>query len=234
MLIAIKNLRKRRANTGYALNVPEFCLNQADKVLLSGASGSGKSTLLDILGLVLKFDEAEEYSLYATAQTPVNVAALWRSANLAALGGLRRHFGYVLQTGGLLPYLSARQNILLALQTQVGGQAEWLPELAERLGIAKLLNKLPARLSVGERQRVAIARAVINKPLVILADEPTAALDPAHARAVMDLFTSLVDDMKLTLVLVSHDAGLLAGREGFRRFNIEQAEASGEASVREV
>ena len=135
----------------------------------------------------------------------------------------RRHVGYVLQTGGLLPFVSVRENILTArrlLGTAEGEGFAALPEkLALALGIRHLLHKLPAQLSVGERQRVAIARALASNPPLVLADEPTAALDPANAAGVLSLFSRMVDELGSTLILVSHAPEQMRGM-GFRRLSV--------------
>ena len=238
MLLSLKNLRKERletATSGYALTIGELNINAGDKIILTGPSGSGKSTILDILGLVLKPDSGDEFFLNLSG-THFDLLNVWSRNQLEELAKVRRKLGYVLQTGALLPYLSARQNILVSLQMEANADKNFLAELADRLGITRLLDKLPAQLSVGERQRVAIARAIIKKPLLILADEPTAALDPTHAAIVMDLFTSMVDSLQLTLVLVTHD--VKRQYANFRHFTIEQSLSSHgqlvEAHLREM
>lgn len=225
MLLKVKNLRKERLQEkgqGYALTVPKFLVNSGDKILLSGPSGSGKSTFLDMLSLVLKPDGADEFTLTPPGRPAIDIKSLWQKGALNRLARIRRGLGYVLQTGGLLPFISARRNIELALRTEAKADDVFLEELATRLNISHLLNKLPAQLSVGERQRTAICRALIKKPLIILADEPTAALDPAHAAKVMELFMQMVDELSLTLILVTHDTRQVAGFSGFRHFIIEQ------------
>jgi putative ABC transport system ATP-binding protein len=121
------------------------------------------------------------------------------------LGRLRsRHIGYVLQHGGLLPYLTVRKNIELSrrlLGLPIGSFAE---QLAAKLGIAGQLDKLPSALSVGQRQRAAIARALAHEPSIVIADEPTAAIDPLNSRRIMDLFIGLVNELGVTLILATH------------------------------
>ena len=137
-----------------------------------------------------------------------DVAALWGRRRLDELGRLRaRHFGYVLQTGGLLPFLSVRSNIALTQRILGYEDRGRIEDLARRLDIAELLEARPAKLSVGQRQRVAIARALAHRPALVLADEPTASLDPVNADAVMDLFMELISSVGSALVLVTHDAG---------------------------
>ncbi|MDO5483736.1 MAG: ATP-binding cassette domain-containing protein, partial [Desulfovibrionaceae bacterium] len=146
----------------------------------------------------------------------VDVLAAWQQGGIDALAELRlRHLGYVLQTGGLLPFLTVEENILLncaSLGLLAAGRKR-AQELSERLGIAHLRKQYPDTLSVGERQRVAIARALAHGPQVVLADEPTAALDPCHAANVLALFSEIARDMGLTMLMVSHapDMALAAG-----------------------
>ena len=129
------------------------------------------------------------------------------------LASLRKlYLGYVLQTGELLPYLSALENMILCAEMANIPRKlakEQAVYLAERLGIANLLSLYPGKLSLGERQRVAIARALLPKPAILLADEPTAALDPINAETVMDELLSLVAENGTTLILVTHDLELV-------------------------
>lgn len=152
---------------------------------------------------------------------PTDVYAAWRRGDADALAGLRsRHIGYVLQHGGLLPYLTVRENIelsrrLLHLPLDAAGQ-----RLAEKLRIAEQLDKRPAELSVGQRQRAAIARALAHEPPVVIADEPTAAIDPVNAAHIVRLLVDLADEMGVTLILATH-AHDLAERLGFSRVEHE-------------
>jgi len=121
----------------------------------------------------------------------------------------------VLQTGGLLPFLNTRDNIAVVRRAIGLSDDKGVNELAERLSISHLLALSPHKLSVGERQRVAIARALASEPALILADEPTAALDPVNAHGVMHLFAELAREMGCTVILVTH-ASEIARRLGFR------------------
>ena len=223
MLYSITNLRKerRQGQEGYALFVPEFSVRLGEKILITGPSGCGKSTLLDMLGMVLRPDSVATFTFTPRQDEGSDIAAAWHAGRLEELAACRRHVGYVLQTGALLPFLRVRDNILAPRRMLGLGDDGVAEALGEKLGIKHLLHKFPAQLSVGERQRCAIARALAAKPPVILADEPTAALDPAHAATVLDLFTHLVDDAGVTLVLVTHAPEQVEGK-GFRRLRVEQ------------
>jgi len=207
-VFAIRGLMKRRegAGTTFELRVPELVVRAGDVLVLRGVSGSGKSTLLDILAMALRPDHLERFVFSAGGSGPVDVAALWRSGDLDALGSLRaRRVGYVLQTGELLSFLTARENITLPCRLLGKPAASHVERLAERLDIAGQLEKWPAQLSVGERQRVAIARALAHRPSVVLADEPTASLDPINASGIMGLFLELVEQLGITAVIATHD-----------------------------
>ena len=228
MIFSLGNVSKYRAQgAGYSLAVRCLRIARGERIALTGASGSGKSTALDILGMVLRPDEAQDF-LFAPAEETFYIAASWRKESLDAMAAIRlRHIGYVLQTGGLLPYLTVAENLDLIARMRGGdgnAAAVRTVSVAESLGIAHLLNSYPSTLSVGERQRVAIGRALAPRPAVILADEPTAALDPIHAENVMSLFAAMVKEMKATLVMVSHDLSLVR-EAGLRIVEISVASA---------
>ncbi|MGE5153520.1 MAG: ABC transporter ATP-binding protein [Bdellovibrio bacteriovorus] len=203
-----RSLVKRREakGSGFELRVPELRIRPGEVVVLRGASGCGKSTLLDLLALALKPDGAETFNFRPEHQGSADLLHLWGRGDLDGLGRLRAaNIGYVLQTGGLLPFLTARENIALScrlLGRDPGGAIE---RLSERLGILHLLDRSPGQLSLGERQRVAIARAMAHRPSVVLADEPTASVDPVNAAAILDLLLELVRQAGVTAVIASHD-----------------------------
>lgn len=198
--------RRAAAGAGFELRVPNLHIRAGEICVLQGASGSGKSTLLDLLAMALKPDAADGFSFRPQNRDATDLRRLWRRHDLDGLGRLRgRHLGYVLQTGGLLSFLTARENIGLScrlLGRAAGGLVE---RLAERLGIVQQLDKYPAQLSVGERQRVAIARAMAHRPSVVLADEPTASVDPLNAAAILELLLELVRGAGVTAVIATHD-----------------------------
>ena len=149
-------------------------------------------------------------------QVPKDVATLWAARRLDELSALRsRHIGYVLQHGGLLPYLSVRDNIELSLELLGLPRADIANDLAMQLGIEQQLDKLPAELSVGQRQRAAIARALAHAPPIVIADEPTAAIDPPNAARIVALLVELTEALGVTLIVATHAQDLVADA-GFR------------------
>ncbi len=194
----------RAGGSEFRLAVPGLDIPVGAKLAFIGESGSGKSTLLELLAMILRPSASDRFDFKPGADCH-NVMAAWDSADVDGLSNLRsRHIGYVLQYGGLLPYLTVRENINLSrrlLQQETGETAD---DWAERLNIAGQLEKLPAELSVGQRQRVAIARALAHEPSVLIADEPTASVDPLNAERIMQLMVGLVDDLGVTLIVASH------------------------------
>jgi putative ABC transport system ATP-binding protein len=136
--------------------------------------------------------------------------AVWHAARVDRLSDLRsRHIGYVLQSGGLLPYLTVRENIDLSRRILHRPPGDAADHWAERLGIAPQLDKLPSKLSVGQRQRAAIARALAHDPSVLIADEPTASVDPVNAEHILSLMVGLVEEAGVTLIISSHAHDLM-------------------------
>ena len=200
----VKNREAR--GVAFRLKVPSLRIDRGEKIALIGESGSGKSTLLDMLAFILQPSAAGAFRFRPEdGEDPLDLDACWQNDDLNMLGDMRkRHIGYVMQTGGLLPYLSVQDNINLTrsvLDLQRDGTVE---HLAEMLGIADQLKKRPDALSTGERQRVAIGRALAHRPAIVIADEPTASLDPYAAQNVMSLFLGLADEFNSTVILASH------------------------------
>jgi len=208
LIFHIRDLTKKRTGAGasFELRVPELAIQAGDIVVLQGISGSGKSTLLDLLALALRPDRVAQFRFAPSNTISVDIDRLWRENNVDALAYLRgEHIGYILQTGGLLSFLTARENIALSCRLLGRRVEQSLEELAEPLGISSQLDKLPHQLSVGERQRVAIARALVHRPSVVLADEPTASVDPLTADTILHLFLGLVERFGVTAIIASHD-----------------------------
>ena len=203
--------RRQGADRTFELHVDALTVHHGSAFALVGPSGSGKSTLIDLLALALKPDSGDAFGLSTDNDSAaVDVLGLWRADKLDRLAHLRaRHFGYVLQTGGLLPFLTVGNNIALPQRLVGNPDRARVRDLAERLGIAETLSDLPGRLSVGQRQRVAIARALAHRPAIVLADEPTASLDPINAGAVFELFLELVAEDGAALVVATHDRSMV-------------------------
>jgi len=211
MRLVLEQVRKRRAadDRVFELTIEHLALGPGERLAVVGQSGSGKSTLLDIVGLALAPDGAKAFRLEPDGAA-ADVGKLWRERDLEALAGLRaRHFGYVVQSGALLPFLSVGDNVHLPLSLAGRRDRERVRDLLDRLGIAGLERVLPERLSFGQRQRVAVARALAHRPDFLLADEPTASLDPDNARRVMEALLELTAAEGSALLLVSHDLDLL-------------------------
>ena len=181
-----------------ALNAVNLTVQDGDYISVTGASGSGKSTLMHILGLLDSLTDGE-YLLdgAAVAHLPAKQRARLRSEKI----------GFVFQQFRLLPGMTALENVALPLALQGvprDERSERALAVLERVGLSDRANHRPHQLSGGQQQRVAIARAVVTEPCVILADEPTAGLDPAAADSVLELFDRLHRSGH-TLVLITHD-----------------------------
>ena len=193
----------------FRLRVPSLQIAMGEKIALTGESGCGKSTMLDMLAFLLKPSAIGAFCFRPQDEKePLDVEAYWKADKLNGLGDLRkRHLGYVIQTGGLLPYLTVRDNMNLCRKVLGLKRDGTVEHLAAELGIASHLNKLPDTLSTGERQRVAIGRALAHTPSIVIADEPTASLDPYAAQKIMSHFIGLVEELNITVILASHAWG---------------------------
>lgn len=173
-------------------------IHEGEMVSIMGSSGSGKSTLLNILGLLDNHDSGR----YKLAGIPI---ANLQESQAAALRN--RHIGFVFQSFNLLPFKNATENVALPLYYQKVGRRERnkkARELLEMVGLGDRAEHMPNQMSGGQKQRVAIARALVTDPKVILADEPTGALDSATTQEVMALFKQ-VHSLGKTLVIVTHE-----------------------------
>ena len=216
-MVYLKGLVKMRSQceSVFELHVPHFAVSPGQMVAVIGESGCGKSTLLDMLALIMAPTRVDRFEIiFEKLDAPLDIADLWARVDETALSALRRDlFGYVLQTGGLLPFLSVRQNICLPARIK-GGEffMSRIDALAHRLGVSGCLERMPAALSIGQRQRVAILRALAHQPRLVLADEPTAAVDKARARVIMDDMHRLARDEAVAVVVVTHDLELVMDR----------------------
>jgi putative ABC transport system ATP-binding protein len=216
--------------------VPALDVPRGGCIALCGESGSGKSTLLDILALASRPDSVKAFALNAEARLRSDIAALWARGGTDSLAPLRaRHLGYVPQTGGLFAFLRVRDNIALPRRLLGLRDDGTVEHLAERLGVADQLRKKPSALSVGQRQRVAIARALAHGPALVLADEPTASVDPATADTVMRLLLEQAAQNGAAVVVASHDWARIE-QLGLPRLHprIERHEKNGTTTVRSI
>lgn len=201
-LISLKNIVKTynvgKPNELEILHGINLEVYDGDFVAIVGASGSGKSTLMNIIG-VLDKPTGGEYNLDGI---PVS------SLDDTELSDIRNtKIGFVFQTFNLIPRLSALRNVELPMA--YGGvhrreREEKAKELLEMVGMGNRAKHMPNELSGGEKQRIAIARAMANNPAIILADEPTGALDSVTSRHVMDIFHELHDKQNKTIVVITH------------------------------
>jgi putative ABC transport system ATP-binding protein len=176
-------------------------LNRGEVVALLGPSGSGKSTLLGIVGLI---------NAPTRGQVVIDGTVVFRDAR--SLVDLRRYrrerIGFVFQKSNLIPFLTAHENVRIALEisgTTGRSARRTAHRLLDTLGLADRAHHLPRALSGGQQQRVAIARAIANRPTLLLADEPTAALDSHRGRQVMELFRDLGHEHGAGVLVVTHD-----------------------------
>ena len=188
----------------YSLVIPALTLREGEQLAIVGPSGCGKSTLLDLLALVLAPDQVGQFEFHQQ-----DIAGLWRGDQQSMLAALRsQHLGYVLQTGGLLGFLDVRGNIALSRQLLGLKDDGSVARLAEQLEISDQLANKPAALSVGQRQRVSCARALAHAPQLVLADEPTASLDPLNAERVMQALLARAREHRAACVIATHDEPL--------------------------
>jgi len=208
IVYSLKNVVKQRIveNAGFRLCIPSLEIEAGENIALVGSSGCGKSTLMDMLALILRPDESDQFGISPVDGKSDKVDKLWQVNNQDRLAQVRRqHIGYVLQYGGLLPYLTVRENIELPRKLLKLADDDSINSISRVLGIHRQLDKLPGLLSAGERQRAAFARALSHRPSILLADEPTAALDPITARKIMAVVMELIKGLKITLITASHD-----------------------------
>lgn len=176
-------------------------IKEGEFVILMGVSGSGKTTLMNIIGLLDKQTEGEFYFM-DTFVDGLDDEALASFRN--------KHIGFVFQQFFLLPYLNAIENVLIPMvysDKQIKHPRDKAKRLLEKFGLLERIHNRPSQLSGGEQQRVAIARALINDPSLVLADEPTGALDSKTGNEIMQLFGMLNEDGK-TVIVVTHDPKL--------------------------
>ena len=216
MLIDIKNLYKiyneGQESEVRALDGVSLQIDRGEFVAIIGQSGSGKSTLMNILGC-LDIPTYGDYHLDGTDVTELTDKQLAHIRN--------KQIGFIFQGYNLIPALSARENVELPLIYQgvgMGQRAQRAMESLERVGMADRADHKPSEMSGGQQQRVAIARAIAAHPPIIMADEPTGALDSKTGRQVLEILHSLHEDGS-TIILITHDNGIAATAERIVRLS---------------
>ncbi len=201
-MIKLKNLNKSYStdfNKLHVLKGIDLVIGEGQLVSIMGSSGSGKSTLLNILGILDEYDNGEYW---------LNDQLINKDLSESKAAFFRNKFiGFVFQSFNLLPFKTAKENVALPLYYQKVSRAE-RQDLAlkylERVGLKDWADHYPNQMSGGQQQRVAIARALISKPKVILADEPTGALDSITTQEVMQLFRDF-NQQGMTTIIVTHE-----------------------------
>ncbi len=200
-VLEVRDLVKTFTVDGQPVNAIDhvsFQVHAGEFVAVVGPSGSGKTTLLSVLAALLAPTSGEVL---------VDGHELSRMGERERVTLRRSRIGFTFQANNLIPYLTARENVEFMLRLN-GISARGRPhpdELLARLGLGDRLHNLPAQLSGGEQQRVAIARALIHDPALVLADEPTAALDTQRAFQVVETFSDLIHEQNRTGIMVTHD-----------------------------
>ena len=203
-MIKLKNVNKTYPGAVplHVLKDINLHIDRGELVSIMGASGSGKSTLLNILGILDTYDTGE----YWLDGVLIRNLGENRAAELR-----NRMIGFVFQSFNLISYKDALDNVALPLFYQGVSRRKrrmLAMEQLERLGLADRAHHLPAELSGGQKQRVAIARSLITRPSIILADEPTGALDSHTSKEVMQIVRQLNAEQGMTIVIVTHDPGV--------------------------
>ena len=186
----------------HVLKGVNLSVKKSEIISIVGPSGAGKTTLLNILGTLVK--PSDEYRF----ELKINNLKI-NELNDNKLSKFRnKNIGFIFQFHQLLPELNLEENIFLPSLIGKYSKSKYLKkvkDLANLLGIEKLLKKYPDSISGGERQRVAVARSLINGPKILLADEPTGNLDSKNEQIIMDLFKKLNKELGLTIILVTHN-----------------------------
>ncbi len=208
-IIKADNLVKkytRGSETIYAVNHINFELLDRDFISITGPSGSGKTTLINLLGAL---DNPTDGELQINDQIIFNSKTTYSEKKLSIIR--RENYGYIFQKFFLIPTLTVKENIFLphTFYQKKGGEED-IMSILDFLGINHRLNHLPSQLSGGEMQRVAIARALVNKPKILLADEPTGNLDSKRSDEIGLLLRDLNEKLNISIILVTHNLHLAA------------------------
>jgi len=200
-MIKLKNISKSYGSQKILDNI-SLEVKKGDFISIIGPSGAGKTTLLNIIGTI------EDFSASDKTELTLNDIDIHNLNDNEISEFRNKNIGFIFQFHQLLPELNLEENIFLPSLIGKYSKSEYLKkvkDLANLLGIEKLLKKYPDSISGGERQRVAVARSLINGPKILLADEPTGNLDSKNEQIIMDLFKKLNKELGLTIILVTHN-----------------------------
>lgn len=203
-MIHLKDINKTYHNGSplHVLKGIDLDIEEGEFVSIMGASGSGKSTLLNILGILDNYDSGEYF---------LNNVLIKDLSETKAAEYRNRMIGFIFQSFNLISFKNAMENVALPLYYQGVGRKkrnEMALEFLDKLGLKEWAHHMPNELSGGQKQRVAIARALISKPQIILADEPTGALDSKTSVEVMNILKELHEKEGLTIIIVTHESGV--------------------------
>ncbi|QBD85289.1 ABC transporter ATP-binding protein [Clostridium tetani] len=224
-ILKVENLSKiygEGNNRVEALKSVSFAIERGEFVAIVGASGSGKSTLLHMIG---GLDKPTSGKVYIDGEDIYKL----KEDNLAIFR--RRNVGFVFQFFNLIPVLNVEENISLpALLDKDKIDKAYLKEVVEMLGLKERITHLPSELSGGQQQRVSIGRALINKPSIILADEPTGNLDSKNSKEVIELLKYSSKKYNQTLIIITHDMNI--AEQADRVINIVDGEIKSDNKIR--
>ena len=206
-MVALENVFFQYPDSEFQLNIDNLSFKQGSKTAIIGTSGYGKTTMLNIIAGIITPQEGT---------VKVNDQIINKLEDAERRNFRIQRIGFIFQDFKLIPYLNVMDNILLPyrINSSISMNNETLQSavsIAEELGIKDKMKNYPSKLSQGERQRVAICRALLNRPSLILADEPTGNLDPENKKKIMDILFDSVDKFKATLITVTHDHDMLRG-----------------------